>query len=418
MDLLVLIVAALAGQAATPVQTHREESANERIVTANGYSFTGLHEDEEGYWFELNDDERRFRLPRLGAAALEPYLDVLEAASERGFALRVRFDVAGSADAETGVATYRLCSLTVGNVAPIGDETVNCPATPTSSAQGAEALVARALATTLSRPQSARRLFAEALADRNLAPQLRRLAFKWRGEAGEALAEAEPWASQSYDQLLVETLADYREWARLAPDDPDPQHAIALVLAKLGAYADAIAAFAAVGRRWPEEALNVAIRTGIVHRQQGDYREALAVLDRYSAREGAQEGMRFAYHRGWTLIMLGRHGEAIVELNRGMDSQPDYSSAYLLRSCAHAQVGSFADALRDQERGLELLAISARDGELGLEPDIARSRSLIETLRRAAAEGRRAPLPEACQGHWDRYITQRPRSPLLERIRT
>jgi tetratricopeptide (TPR) repeat protein len=409
------MVAALVAQAGTPVQTPRPESADERIVTANGYAFAGVQEDDEGYWFELNDDERRFRLPRLGAAALEPYLDVLAAASERGFAVRVRFDVAGSADAETGVATYRLCSLTVGNVAPIGDETVNCPAVSASNAQEAEALVARALAITLSQPQAARRLFGEALADRNLAPQLRRLALKWRGEAGEALAEAEPWASQSHDQLLVEALADYRAWARLAPDDPDPQHAIAFVLAKLGAYADAMAVYAAVGGRWPEEAFNVAIRTGTIHRQQGDYREALAVLDRYAAREGAPDGMRFAYHRGWTLIMLGRHDEAIVELNRGMESQPDYSSAYLLRSCAHAQVGSFADALRDQERGLELLANSARDGELGLEPDIARSRGLIETLRRAVAEGRREPLPAACQGHWDKYITTRPRSPLLER---
>jgi tetratricopeptide (TPR) repeat protein len=174
-----------------------------------------------------------------------------------------------------------------------------------------------------------------------------------------------------------------------------------------------MAIYQAIGRRWPEEAFDVAIRTGALFRRQGRYREALAALDTFVAQSGPREGMRMRYHRAWTLQLLGRPAEAVEELGRGLQGQPDYSYAFFMRSCAYARLGRLREALADQERGLELLSGLTADTGGRLAEDLGNSRALVATLRRLVASGRQLANDAPCSGFWDRDIRSRPRSALL-----
>lgn len=409
---LLIMVGLLAAQPPAASATSGAEAAVERIVTTSGY-YAGVDEAEDGVRIRLDDTPLRFRLPQLSEAELAPFVQLVATASRRGFALRVRFDgTAGRMDARTGTVSYPLCSLSVGNVQPLGDEALNCPVVAAPSQRTSFSSVARGLAAR-STPDAAIRLLGHALADPGLAAPVRATALRARGEAAEALAGHREWGGEAFDRLMIAALADYRARVAIDPDNPDALYAVGKALSDLGAYDDALTIYDMIGRRWPDEGLRVATRTGAIYRQKGDYQRVLAQLDHYAERAGRPDGMRFAYHRAWTLLLLGRSRDALAEIDRGLQSQPDYSSAWVLRSCADAQLGAIDEARRDQERGLELYEALARDGEPGLEADIARGRHLVEVLGTTRGAAAAETLNEACRAPWQNYDRSRPRSQLL-----
>ena len=203
----------------------------------------------------------------------------------------------------------------------------------------------------------------------------------------------------------------------LAPQDAQAQYAVARPLLALGAYDEALDIYRNIGRRWPDEAFDVAIRTGALHRQRGDHQGALRQLDDYArAHPDSANGMRFHYHRAWTLTLLERFEEAEREIDNGFSTQPDYASAYQLRACARARLGRLEGALADEERALEIMGGHARENSVALRADMARSRTVIESLRTAIRQGRATPMAAPCDGFWDRWIRPRPRSPLLPAV--
>jgi tetratricopeptide (TPR) repeat protein len=405
----ILILAALA--ALQPIPAEPPTAAEQRIFTITGYvDGTG---EEDGGWFELAQTNQRFRLPA-NPGEHDTYVLLLAAASERGVALSVRYDAsAGRADAAGGYVEYPLCAMAAANGASFGAEAANCPLRPAPSRETGERSLALGLAQAVGEPAAARRSLGEAIADSRLAPSLRALALRARGEAGENIAFRLPWAGEASDRASLDALADYRDWVAADPSDPMAQYATARILADLGGYEEAMAIYRAIERRWPAEAFEIAIRTGALFRKQGRYREALAALDAFVAQSGAPEGMRMRYHRGWTLQLLGRAAEAVEELDRGLESQPDYAYAFFMRSCAHARLGRLREALADQERGLELIVGQADTNGEARATEIATSRALVETLRRLVAAGRQRPTDAACGGFWERDIRSRPRSALL-----
>jgi tetratricopeptide (TPR) repeat protein len=389
------------------------EAPIERIVSTTGY-LSGAGDDAEGSWLQLDELPRRLHVPRLSDSELQSWVALVRSASDRGFALRLRFDgAAGRPDAASGTVTYPICSLGVGNVAPLGDEPTNCPATATGPRNRGEAALARGLALVESNPRAGLRFLGEALAAGDLAPPLRATAHRGRAGAGDNLARDVPWAGEAYDRLMADSLADSRSRLAIAPDDAHAHFSVAEALADLGAYDEALSVYANIGRRWSEEALHVATGIGSVYRRQGDYGRALGVLDTFAARNGRPEGMRFAYHRAWTLVMLGRHRDALTELDIGMRMQPDYVGAYELRSCAHAALGQIAEAVGDEERAIELLENQARDGIPGMETDIARDRRLVAALRGTRGRANGETLDLACRVPWQDWTRTRARSPLL-----
>jgi tetratricopeptide (TPR) repeat protein len=407
-----VLFAALAALQSVPVVPPAD--GDQRIIPAFGIVYTG--DTGDGGWFSLNDDGRHFRFPA-DRQELEADVRLLIEARERGISLVVHYDaMAGRADAEGGYIEYPLCSLSAANGAISGNERTNCPAPEHPRPETSEAALSYGVALAYNRPEEARRHLGLALGDDRLSPRLRALASRWRGEAGEQLATILPWTEAAFDRMTADALADYRAWLAATPDDMNAHYAVARMLADLGGYADAMAIYRGIERRWPDETFNIAIRTGALFRKQGRYAEALAQIDAYVANGGTQNGMKIRYHRGWTLQLLGRLPEAAAELSRGLESQPDYPSAYLMRSCAYSRMGRLAEALADQERGLELLENAAQTAMPSLVDELQRSRALATTLRRLVAAGDHRPTDVPCLGIWDRDEQPRARSPLLPSV--
>jgi tetratricopeptide (TPR) repeat protein len=232
----------------------------------------------------------------------------------------------------------------------------------------------------------------------------------------QATTDLEPPLSETADRFRVNALGDYRSLANLEPDDPEHQFSIGNLLQDLGAYTEAGAVFDGILDRWPNEKFRVSIRKGALRRSQGDYVGALATLDRLVAELGTQQGMRYHYHRGWTLSLLGRYQEAIAEYSEGLKGQSDYPSAYERRGCAYASLGRLDDALRDLERAKALF--QAQPGGSAA-PTVARDVKRIEAQRQrvaASAPGGAEPIMRICDGDpWDNWERPRQRSPLLPR---
>jgi Tetratricopeptide repeat len=397
--------------AATQGAVRAEPPNADHLFAVTGY--IGDWDEDDGDWFQLIGVDMRLHVP--SGEEREVHWRLIAASVERGVALRLRFNgSAGRLTADGTYLLYPLCSIGAANGASFGDEVRNCP--PSPQAPTAERLLALGFAQTFDHPERARTILAQALEARpGLPPSARALALEARGEAAESLSYHLDPTEARHDRLLSEALADYRAQAALRPGDAAAQFAVARMLLTLGAYAEALELYRRIGRQWPNEDFEVAVRIGALHRQQGNYDGALRALDDYARAAGSSTfGMKFHYHRAWTLTLLGRDREALGEIERGLESQPDYSSAYLIRSCARARLGRLAEALADQERAAELLRALAEEPSPFVRAELERSRVVVATLREAIAAGRSAPVAAACEGFWDRWVRPRPRSPLLD----
>jgi tetratricopeptide (TPR) repeat protein len=404
-----IALALLAGLAAVVAQP--APPAGERIFEVPGH--VGDWESEGADWFGLSGYNIRFSVPLGGDR--DGFWQLLEAAADRGVALRFRFDAAAGRLEEDGHhVIYPLCAIGAANGSWYGDTAHNCPQSAEARPR-AERLLALGLALAFDHPEAARRTLAEALAAPGLPANGQALALRNRGDAAEAMSfDFEP-TSAAHDRLWADALADYRRLVVLVPDRAGPRSAMAAALVALGGYDEALAVYQEIRRRWPDQAFQAAVDIGSLYRQRGDYPRALATLDDYARTGDAaqMDGMKFHYHRAWTLVLLGRDEEALREIERGLTTQPDYSAAFLLRSCARARLGRLAEALADERRALELRSEFFGQSSAGVRADLARSRTVIALLEQAVAARRRGPISAPCEGFWDRWIRPRARSPLL-----
>ena len=406
-----IVAALLAGIAAALAQPAPPPPA-ERIFEVPGH--VGNWDTEGDEWFAMSGYSIRFSMPP--GADRDGFWRLVQAADERAVALRFRIDVAAGRLGRDGFyVIYPLCAIGTANGSWHGDTARNCPA-GAAAVPAAERLLALGLVLALDDPEAARRTFGEALADPGLAPNGQALALRNRGAAAEGMSfDLEP-ASAGYDRLWADALADYRRLAALLPDRASPRLAMAAALVALGGYDEALAVYQEIMRRWPDQAAEATVEIGALYRQRGDYRRALATLDDYARGRDASQlnGMKFHYHRAWTLVLLGRDEEAVREIDQGLTTQPDYSAAFLLRSCARARLGRLAEALADQRRALELRSAFFAESSAGVRAEFARSRAVIAMLEEAVAARRSGPVSAPCEGFWDRWIRPRTRSPLLD----
>jgi tetratricopeptide (TPR) repeat protein len=344
----------------------------------------------------------------------ETFIRLLARAAERGVSLRIRIDAdAGRLAADGAHVEYPLCAIAAGNGASFGNSARNCPRR--APAPNAERFLAFGIAQMMEYPEAARHSLAAALAATPALPvRAQVLALGSRGEASEAASEGFAQGSIEQDRLIADALADFRRQVTLAPDEAGPRYAVARALVTLGGYDETLRIYEGIGQRWPEEAFDVAIRTGALFRQRGDYVRALRQLDEFASADSVRaNGMRFHYHRAWTLTLLNRLAEAEREIDQGFASQPDYPSAYQLRSCVRARLGRLEEALADQQRGLELSEAATTNPPPALRADMARSREIIEALREAIARAPERPLSTPCELSWDRWTRPRSLSPFL-----
>lgn len=405
--LLTFLLASLTSVAAAAPADAPQETR--RIFEDFGTPGAGNLDPAGGLWLSLWEPHVRFVLPAQRPEKLEELSHVLRR-TRGGPGLKLRYDAAaGLVNAQTGTIDYPMCGVLIEDVAfepqrPCDDGPAAPPATP-------EAALVRARAhTSVGNFRVAQALLAPLSFSQ---PAHHKLLLRVRSETALALAQLEQRLSPEADRLLAAALADLRAVEQLEPDDLEIQFSLGSMLEQLGGYAEARTIYENILRRWPDEELRVAVRLGALRREQGDYEAALAPLNELASR-GPQQGMRYHYHRGWTLSLLGRLDEAVAEYSEGLETQPDYSSAYLRRACARAGLGQFDAALRDAEEAIRLVAQLPDAASSPLARDELReaedTRGRIEAAAASGAQGGQG----FCNGpYWRRHESPRPRSPLL-----
>lgn len=410
MAVAVMLVAALLG--AAPGRAQEPAAEPRRIFEDHGtFGDTGV-EGAETVWFTLWEPHIRFRVGPEPEAKLQELEALIRRANAAMRSVSLRYDAAGGRfDARSGTLIYPLCDLMLDHLRfepsrPCGQSAPPPPATP-------EAALALARAhLTVGDFARARSLLAgiEPLPE----PGFRKLLLRTRAQAAEGAGIVAEWLSPAADRALADALADYRALEALEPDDVEIQFSIGALLLDLGGYAEAREIYDRILARWPDEEYRVAVRIGALHRARGDYGKALEALDRLVVRRGPQRGMRFHYHRGWTLSLLGRLNEAIREYDEGLTEQPDYSSAYFRRACARASLGRLREALADVDEARRLYETLPGAATSKLIQDGIREAAALRAALEAAAASGGGPVANGCTGpSWRQHETPRPRSPML-----
>lgn len=376
-------------------------------------TLTDAREGDDGViWLKLWTPHVRYRMAPQPAGKHEALLSLLKRAEEAGRAVLIRYDGAhGRFDAAAGTLDYTVCSIALDDV--VFEPAQRCGDEAPAPADLQGTLAAAQAEMSSGNVQAAQRLLSPLALPADAAT--RKLLLRLRSETEDAVGAMLPAESAAADRAAAAALADYRALAVLEPEDAEHQFHIAGTLLDLGGYAEARAIYAAILKKWPEEEYRVAVRVGALHRAQGQYAKALEALDELVARKGPQQGMRFHYHRGWTLTLLGRYDEAIHELTEGMKTQPDYGAAYYRRGCAYAGVGDLRSALLDVDEAtrLDSQVPGARTNKV-MRDYLEEIAALRARFQAAIAAGQGARWGNACSGpSWRRWEHPRTRSPLL-----
>ncbi len=376
------------------------------------------NEEKDGIsWFETWDHGMRFVLEAKHRDKSEALWSVLTSSYRHGLAVRVRYDASAARfDPTVRRIVYPICSVELDDhIVESGRSCRSIAGTAGRKSGGAEQLISLALAQLASgAPRAAVDLLDKSLARPALNPDLLKLAIRARADSYEALSYEEQPATDAADRATVAALADDRKYATLAPDDIDVQFSIGQALEQLGDYELARLTYEQIQKRWPDEDFRVTLRLAALARQAGDAEDSLNILNGLVERLGAQNSMRYHYHRGWTLNKLGRFDEAIAEFNQGLKAQPDYAYAYLHRACAYASVGDLSSALSDMETAARHLGKVLRtEGSRSIEHDLGTIAKGASSLRAASKAGSKAAMPTICDGYWGADYKPRSRSRLL-----
>jgi tetratricopeptide (TPR) repeat protein/transglutaminase-like putative cysteine protease len=378
---------------------HSQNAAADDTLTVRGV-VAAIDDSGDALLFQLVRTDIRFAMLPTSAADRAILDTALHAAEQTGRSLRVRFTLTGAqfaADRKHVIFPVRALEYEDKTLTASG-KGVGVPPPGHEPAVADSAFIRGVGLYTAEK-------YSEAITELDTA--LKDGGRDWKATAFKARGSAR--ASREYDEHegptdagdaeLVTALQDLREWRNLKPDDSLALYSIAGTLGELGAYPEALEVYAAIARGWSEEAYWSAIRTGATERRLHHYAQALAALDKLVSESGPQEGMPYHYHRGWTLIELGRYADAVEELSQGLRDQPDYAWALVKRACAENLLGEADAALGDQRSALALLK-RFKDDSKESQYDLRRAEAVEAELSRA---GRHQPAADAkalCGGYW------------------
>ena len=289
--------------------------------TSGNVSGIGI-EDRDDPVFRLWGALSIFSVHRPSPAKKAQLAGILRTAMQSHRAVQVTYDAAsGRVDKQTESIVYSLCSVAL-------DEMVFQPRRPcidanrttgTSHSQALALAVAKAEDgdATVARDQLSRIMLGTGLthAERTIALEARAIALTRLGNSAKSI-------DVESDAAFLAALADSRSLVALRPDDEQAAANVAQLLIYLGDYDGAIKAIQSMIRRWPQDREKFEISMAVAARQKGDLEESLRFLDDVVANH--RHGMRFFYHRGRTLSMMGRYAEAVASFAKGMKTQADY----------------------------------------------------------------------------------------------
>jgi uncharacterized membrane-anchored protein/tetratricopeptide (TPR) repeat protein len=352
----------------------------------------------------------------------EELIELIETAEDDGRSAIVRYELADGALAQNGHPIAMLRSIEHGGVSVAGMQgpLVFPFADPDRPARAAELALGRGVAyLEAQRLEPAIRLLGQALASNALGDLARILALRSRGQAQQYVVEdSRRDPTTESDRTLLAAIEDFRAWQELEPASLAPLDKEADILQSLGAYDEALAIYRRVrdeqqdGWFWPS------IKIAATYRLMGDHLRALGTLDELERRPRGWDGMAYRYHRGWTLVRLGRYADAEATFTVGLESQPDFGWARVGRACARSAQGKLTDALADLESAIaDLEPPEGVRNTAQQQRDLEQTRSVAEMLRGAVADPPEVPPREPCRLFLEALDRPRTRSPELVKLK-
>jgi tetratricopeptide (TPR) repeat protein len=136
------------------------------------------------------------------------------------------------------------------------------------------------------------------------------------------IAKAQLYASQDQYERSLEL---YDRAVRFRPDAEGTALSRAEVLLRLGRLDDAIAAYTLAVKRWPDSALSMNALGYTLADRTERYKEAEVLINKALQLDPDNPAIIDSY--GWVLFKLGRHEEALAELQRAYDAFDDHEVA-------------------------------------------------------------------------------------------
>lgn len=403
------------GGALMMTAAHAAPLASDRsIFTTSAIVGEGARENDGSLWFTTWFNEgARFVLPANDPGSSARLWDLLVKSNKDTRSLLIGFDVARARfNAESSSIDFPICSVQMDDMLFVSPRPCRHEALPGKLAPVTTIALAWAQVNQGMRVDS-RPFLDGALADAELPLPLKIMALRTRAYVGERIAREEEPRSSASDRALIGAVADLQKLETLEPRNVEHRFAEAADRYQLGDYDAAEAVYDGILKSWPDETYRITVRRAALARLKGEYQRSLDLLNSLVDDSSGDLGMKFYYHRGWTLMKLGRFKEAIADLTHGIESEPQYAWAYVLRGCSYASVGQRDHAAGDFDEASALLrALPSARHSARLQQDIDLADSSAELLKRGGSDEAKA-AGRVCDRVWDSFDKLRPRSPLL-----
>jgi tetratricopeptide (TPR) repeat protein len=386
-------------------------------------SIAGHEQKGRTLWIDLRRADIALMADMPAVPDPEDLVELIEAVERDGLRAIIRYELADGALTQSGRPIAMLRAIEHDGASVTGmDGPLRFPfAHPGRPTRAVELSLGRGIAhLEAQRPEPAIRLLTQALAGGALSDAARILALRSRGQAQQYLVEDgrnEPTTES--DRTLLAAIRDFRAWQALEPASLDPLDREADILQSLGAYDEALAIYRRLrdeqqdGWFWPS------IKIAATYRLMGDHLRALGTLDELARRPRGWEGMTYRFHRGWTLVRLGRYADAEATFTVGLESQPDFGWAHVGRACARSAQGKLADALADLDHAIADL--EPPDG-ISHTPQqqraLEQTRKVAQMLRGVVAKPAGLSPKEPCSLFLEALDRPRARSPELQKLQS
>jgi tetratricopeptide (TPR) repeat protein len=365
---------------------------------------------DNAIWFQVYGIQAVFLIDSPSISQRSKALDLLNKAAKSHREIIVGFDPSGGTiDPASASPYFRAARIDFEQDRVVLDAPNTPLDRPTLNTPAAKSLAAGVGLRYSGDWDAAKAALDRALSDSALPPALKVLAYSNLAQMAEQRADGDYHPGTiGYDQLLIEALGDYRAEQAVGLPLVGMTLRVAVLLAELGDYDDAIEETGAAAPKYPDGALWTAITVAMIRRGQGRYDDSLAALDQLARAKGPMGGMAFHYHRGWTLLEMGRNAEAADEFTTGLKFQPDYAWALAKRACAYGRLGRLKDALADARAVAEVIANRPHERSFVREA-VNRdwAQTVVADLSAAVAAGKPARIDSACHGFWSDGVTQR-----------
>ncbi|MEO6199501.1 MAG: tetratricopeptide repeat protein, partial [Sphingomicrobium sp.] len=344
----------------------------------------------------------------------EPLQMFVEQARKEGRSVELEYNIDAASLSENQMnLVVPICAARIEetSVKAIG----GCSLSEGEKLSGMDIPIARAMAArSESRPTDAINEATHAIDSGQLNEHQLRMALRTRIGATKFVHYALTPRSDAADRQMLAILRDTKRLFKLKPL-ADVAIELSVTLRNLGDYEQAQQVLEEAAKRWPDDDISIDYERSALARQVDEPGESLGILNAMAAKHGPMDGMRFYYHRGWTLTNLGRFDEAIADFTVGINGQPDYHYAYFRRACAYAQIGDLKRALSDLNDGIgQIDSLPAEFVGGAVRRDRARASEAMKALKSDVSAGKTETRPDVCSGYFSEPDTPRMPSRYLD----